>query len=174
MRQNGHDAPLPQSARQLGHDDRIGLAEPIGVLLSRPGLIGLDEREQQLGCARFARGGAIDQLFDRRLELGDAPAAAVLVHRDPFAQSRGDDRAEVARALRPAARVAGLAGPKSGRIGRPAIADPLVRNGWLQIPLFVLALAHGAASLLAPTPPRAAGTASKASPVVANRAKPPV
>ena len=89
----------PQSARQLGHDDCVGVAESTGVLLGWPGLIDLDERQQQLGCTRFARGRAVHQLLDGRLELGDAASAPVLVDRDLLAQSRGDDRAEVARAL---------------------------------------------------------------------------
>ena len=56
-------------------------------MLGWPGLIGLDEREQQLRRARLARGGAVDQLLDRRLKLGDPPAPAVLIDRDPFAKA---------------------------------------------------------------------------------------
>jgi hypothetical protein len=93
--------------------DRIRITKAIGVLLDWSRLVGLDKRQQELRRARFARGGAIDQLLDCRLKLGDAPTAAALVDRDPFAQSRGDDRAEIAHTLRPAARVAGLAGAKA-------------------------------------------------------------
>src|SRR5271166_1403305 len=166
--------PPDQPSRELGHDDRIGVANAIGVLLGRPGLIGLDEREQQLCRARFAGRGAVDQLLDRRLELGDPPAPAVLIDRDPFAQSSGDDRAQVARAFRPAAWVARLAGTKTSRHRWAAITNPFVRYTGLKIPRFILPLAHGATSPLASTPLRAAGTTSKPSPVVASRAEPPV
>ena len=39
------------------------------------GLVGLDERQQQLRRAQIAGGGAIDQLLDRGVELGAPPAA---------------------------------------------------------------------------------------------------
>ena len=68
-------------------------------------------------------------------------------------------------ALRPAARIAGLAGTKARRQGRAAIADALVRRGRLKILLFIFALAHGETPSLALAPPRAADTASKLSPV---------
>ena len=61
----------------------FGVAEPTGVLLGWPGLIGLDQREQQLRRARFPGRGAVDQLLDRRLKFGDPPAPAVLIDRDP-------------------------------------------------------------------------------------------
>jgi hypothetical protein len=109
----GHEAPSPNRRVNSAMTDRIRITKAIGVLLDWSRLVGLDKRQQELRRARFARGGAIDQLLDCRLKLGDAPTAAALVDRDPFAQSRGDDRAEIAHTLRPAARVAGLAGAKA-------------------------------------------------------------
>ena len=72
------------------------------------------------------------------------------------------------------ARVAGVAGAKAGRDRWAAITDPFARYAGLKTPLFILALAHGALSPLVSAPLRAADTPSKASPVVASRAKPPV
>ena len=68
---------LPPPARQLGHDDRVGRRRAV-ALLGWPGLVGLGERDS-IASRALRRGGAIDQLFDRRLKLGDPAASAVLI-----------------------------------------------------------------------------------------------
>jgi hypothetical protein len=144
-------------------------------VLGRSRLIGLDERQQQLCRACFARRGAIDQLLDCRLELGNPAAAAVLVDRHALAERCGDDCAQIACTPRAASRVAGLAGAKARCQGWPTVADALF-GCWRRIgvQLFVHALAYGVASPLAMARSRAADTVSNVSPVVANCAKPPV
>jgi hypothetical protein len=75
----------PEASFQLGHDNRISLADALGVGLGRSGLIRLRELDEQLNCASFARRSPVGELLDRRLELSDATATAVFVDGYTFA-----------------------------------------------------------------------------------------
>src|SRR5208337_5119497 len=72
----------------------------------------------------------VHELLDRRLELGDLLPPAVLGDVDLFVERRGDDRAQVARALRPAPRIAGLAGAERNPTRPPASDGCLFRFLW--------------------------------------------
>ncbi len=91
--------------------------------LKRLGLARLNERQQQAHRTRFARGGAVDELFDRRLEFADPLATAVLGDNHALGKRRGEDRGEVAGALGPAARIAGGSWTEPRRQRRMTIAD---------------------------------------------------
>ena len=96
----------------------------------RPVLVVGDEGEDELRRVPVALRRAIDELLHRGLELGDADRLAVFRRLDLFAELFRHERAQTARRLRPPARIAGLAGAKSGGERRPAIANfPLSGGG---------------------------------------------
>jgi len=70
--------PPFQAARDFAQDQRVVRRRGPGPGWKRLGLARLNERQQQGQRTHIARGGAVDELFDRRLEFGDPLAAAVL------------------------------------------------------------------------------------------------
>ena len=97
-----------------------------GLGLHERAFVRLDEREEQLDRTGVALDGAVHDLLDGRLELAQAPDAAVrLGDRDPLAQRRADDRAQMARPLRPPPRVPRPPGPEPPARRRPPIPHAL-------------------------------------------------
>ncbi len=134
-----------------------GGREPLVVQALVGGLGGAQELgEEPLGAVLTLGGvdskGADDGLGDRH---GDAPLAVAdldgpvgLLEDDALEPLLVQPRDLVLRALRPPARVAGLAGPEAGLPGRLAVANLVARPAGqvLRECLLVVRLAHSAAS----------------------------
>src|SRR5580658_4315389 len=95
----------------------------VGLARGGTRFLGLDEREQKLSGARFARGGAIDELRDRRLKFRDTFAFSIHCDRDPLPESGRDDGGETARALWPSTWITRDPRAKARGDRRATIAD---------------------------------------------------
>ena len=128
LRNKGHDAPCPN--RRVNSAMTIESASLSRLASCWAGRASLAWTSASSSCVERASPDAA------RLTNCLTVASNLVIRRrrpfsliaHPFAQSRRDDRAEVARALRPAARVAGLAGAKAGHHRWAAITDPFVRR----------------------------------------------
>src|SRR5271166_5922713 len=109
---------------EFGDDHGVGLAELFGRRGRRRALIVADESDDELRRAMIALHRAIDELLHRRHALGHASRLAVFRRLDLFVEHPIHERGETAGALRPSARIAGLAGTEAGGPIAPLLCLP--------------------------------------------------